>query len=42
MQVFTGEPKNTEQLVEALNDAEGRELIKPETKHMIEGVLRSI
>lgn len=36
---FTGEPKNKEQLVEVLNDAEDRELIKPETKQMIEGVL---
>ena len=39
VQVFTGEPKNKEQLVEVLNDAEDRELIKPETKLMIEGVL---
>tara|TARA_R110000772_G_scaffold109798_2_gene213128 strand:+ start:908 stop:1786 length:879 start_codon:yes stop_codon:yes gene_type:complete len=39
MQVFTGEPRNTDQLVEALNDAEDRELINPEIKQMIEGVL---
>jgi len=39
IQIFTGEPKNKEQLVEVLNDAEDRELIKPETKQMIEGVL---
>lgn len=39
IQVFTGEPKNKEELVEVLNDAEDRELIKPETKQMIEGVL---
>ncbi|MCO4799827.1 MAG: CBS domain-containing protein [Colwelliaceae bacterium] len=39
IQVFTGEPKNKEELVEVLNDAEGRDLIKPETKLMIEGVL---
>lgn len=39
VQVFTGEPKNKEELVEVLNDAEDRDLIKPETKQMIEGVL---
>jgi len=39
VQIFTGEPKNQEELVEVLNDAEDRELIKPETKQMIEGVL---
>ena len=39
IQVFTGEPKNKDELVEVLNDAEDRELIKPETKQMIEGVL---
>jgi hemolysin (HlyC) family protein len=39
VQAFTGEPKNKEQLVEVLNDAQDRELIKPETKQMIEGVL---
>lgn len=39
VQVFTGEPKNKEELVEVLNDAEVRDLIKPETKQMIEGVL---
>lgn len=39
VQVFTGEPKNKEELVEVLNDAQDRELIKPETKQMIEGVL---
>ena len=38
-QIFTGEPKNKDELVEVLNDAEDRELIKPETKQMIEGVL---
>ena len=32
VQVFTGEPKNKEELVEVLNDAEDRDLIKPETK----------
>lgn len=39
VQLFTGEPKNKDELVEVLNDAEDRELIKPETKLMIEGVL---
>ena len=39
VQVFTGEPQNKEELVEVLNDAQDRELIKPETKQMIEGVL---
>lgn len=39
VQVFTGEPQNKDELVEVLNDAQDRELIKPETKQMIEGVL---
>lgn len=39
VQVFTGEPKNKNELVNVINDAEDRELIKPETKQMIEGVL---
>jgi magnesium and cobalt transporter len=39
VQAFTGEPQNKEELVEVLQDAEDRELIKPETKLMIEGVL---
>ncbi|PCI60623.1 MAG: magnesium/cobalt efflux protein [Gammaproteobacteria bacterium] len=39
VQIFTGEPKNKEELVEVLNDAQDRELIKPETKQMIKGVL---
>jgi len=39
VQIFTGEPQNKEELVEVLKDAEDRELIKPETKQMIEGVL---
>jgi len=38
-QVFTGEPQNKDELVEVLNDAQHRELIRPETKLMIEGVL---
>ncbi|MCH2056202.1 MAG: CBS domain-containing protein [Thalassotalea sp.] len=36
---FAGEPKNKDELVNVINDAEDRELIKPETKQMIEGVL---
>ena len=39
VQVFTGEPRNKKELVEVLNDAEDRELIKPSTKQMLEGVL---
>ena len=43
VQAFTGEPKNTEEvkeeLVDVITDAEVRDLIKPETKQMIEGVL---
>ncbi|WDD97748.1 HlyC/CorC family transporter [Thalassomonas actiniarum] len=39
VQVFTGEPQNKEELVEVLNDAGDRDLIKPETKQMIQGVL---
>lgn len=39
IQAFTGEPKSKDELVDVINDAEDRELIKPETKQMIEGVL---
>ncbi|XQW86135.1 HlyC/CorC family transporter [Thalassotalea piscium] len=39
LQLFTGEPQKKDALVEVLNDAEDRDLIKPETKLMIEGVL---
>jgi len=38
-QVFTGEPQSKDELVDVLNDAEDRELIRPETKLMIKGVL---
>ena len=38
-QAFTGEPQNKDELVEVLNDAEDRDLIRPETKLMIQGVL---
>lgn len=36
---FTPEPKNKDQLIDVLNDAQTRELINPETKQMIKGVL---
>lgn len=39
IQVFTPEPKNKDELVEVLLDAQDRELINPDTKQMIEGVL---
>ncbi|HBY87697.1 MAG TPA: magnesium/cobalt efflux protein [Colwellia sp.] len=39
MQVLTPEPKNKDQLVDILNDAQDRNLINPETKQMITGVL---
>ena len=39
LQAFTLEPKNKEDLVEVLKDAQDRELINPETQLMIEGVL---
>ena len=38
-QVFNPEPKNKNDLVDVLTDAQSRELINPETKQMIEGVL---
>ncbi len=39
IQAFSPEPKNKYELVEILQDAQDRELITPETKLMIEGVL---
>ncbi|RHW75420.1 HlyC/CorC family transporter [Colwellia sp. RSH04] len=39
IQVFSSEPKNKDELVEVLLDAQDREVINPETKQMIEGVL---
>ena len=39
LQTFTGEPKNREELVEFINDAQQREVIDPSTREMIEGVL---
>ena len=38
-QLFSSEPKNKNDLVDVLADAQTRELINPETKQMIEGVL---
>lgn len=38
-QLFSSEPKNKNDLVDVLADAQNRELINPETKLMIEGVL---
>ncbi|MFT6777820.1 MAG: magnesium and cobalt transporter [Paraglaciecola sp.] len=39
VQSFTGEPKNKEELFELITDAEQREVINPQTKAMIEGVM---
>jgi len=39
MQVLTPEPKNKDQLVDVLNDAQDRDLINLDTKQMIQGVL---
>lgn len=39
MSLFQGEPKNREQLVDVIQDAEQRDLIDPQTKEMIQGVL---
>ena len=39
IQIFRLEPKNKNDLVDVLTDAQSRELINPETKLMIEGVL---
>lgn len=38
-QMFQGEPQNKEELVEVISDAQERDLIDPETKEMMEGVL---
>ncbi|WP_462157779.1 CNNM family magnesium/cobalt transport protein CorC [Pseudoalteromonas sp. GB56] len=38
-QMFQGEPQNKEELAEVISDAQSRDLIDPETKEMIEGVL---
>ena len=39
VQAFSGEPQNKEELVDVLSDAQERELITPDIKQMIEGVL---
>ncbi len=39
VQTFTGEPRNKEELFDVITDAEQREVINPETKEMIEGVM---
>ncbi|MGS2721606.1 HlyC/CorC family transporter [Paraglaciecola aestuariivivens] len=39
VQTFTGEPRNKEELFSVITDAEQREVINPETKEMIEGVM---
>ena len=39
VQSFSGEPKNKEELFEVINDAQLREVIDPETREMIEGVM---
>ena len=39
LQVLKPDPKNKDQLVDILNDAQDRDLINPETKQMIKGVL---
>lgn len=38
-QAFRAEPRNKEELSEVISDAEQRELIDPQTKEMIEGVM---
>ena len=39
VQTFAGEPRSKEELFEVISDAEQREVINPETKEMIEGVM---
>lgn len=39
VQSFTGEPKNKEELVDVITEAQQREVIDPETKEMLEGVM---
>ncbi|MEY8215439.1 MAG: CBS domain-containing protein [Colwellia sp.] len=39
LQVLKPDPENKDQLVDILNDAQDRDLINPETKQMIKGVL---
>ena len=39
VQTFTGEPRNKEELVDVITEAQQREVIDPETKEMLEGVM---
>ncbi|MGJ8681654.1 HlyC/CorC family transporter [Paraglaciecola sp.] len=39
VQNFSGEPSNKEELVEVITDAQEREVINPETREMMEGVM---
>lgn len=39
VQTFTGEPRNKEELVEVISEAQLREVIDPQTREMIEGVM---
>lgn len=39
VQTFTGEPKNKEELVEVISEAQANEVIDPQTREMIEGVM---
>lgn len=39
VQTLSGEPKNREQLVEVITEAEQRDVINPETREMIQGVM---
>ncbi|MCF2950105.1 CBS domain-containing protein [Paraglaciecola aquimarina] len=39
VQNFTGEPNSKEELVEVITDAQEREVINPETREMMEGVM---
>ena len=39
MQAFGGEPQNREELAEIISEAEQKDVIDPQTRNMIEGVL---
>lgn len=39
LQPFNGEPKNKDDLVEVISEAQAREVIDPQTREMIEGVI---
>ena len=39
VQTFTGEPQNREELAEIISEAEQKDVIDPETRNMIQGVL---